>query len=233
MKRSLLGVMVLILVASAGCTSALTQGDKTSDDAHGFRLQLAQIIDQIDGDVPSDGETFLVIKYEIENLRTLQDSRRQWTEHIKLEATGEYYQAIQIDLLPNQMWATSLAAGEAKTGYIGYAVPEDAGDFRLTLTFPVSGKEETYQFRPVDKRIGRNTDHVLTRLEQIERTKRIPLVGGLLASFSSAPIRYLGTVLVPEEKIAELLEQTRDLPEDARRAVVENYLLERGLGGLE
>ena len=63
-----------------------------------------------------------------------------------------------------------------------------------------------------------------------ERTERIPVIGGLLASLSRAPIRYLGTVLVPEAESTGLLGQTRDRPDEARRSAVEDYLLERGQG---
>ena len=233
MKRILLVAMLIILGLSAGCSSALTHGDRTSDDSHAFLLHITQIADQIDQDSTPEGDVFLVVKYEIENLGNQMDPQRQWTDQIRLEAGDDLYEPIPVESLTNEMWGTSLLAGEAKTGYIAYIVPDDVEDFKLTFTFPDSGNEVVYKFRPVDRRISENAKHVLTRLEQIEKTERIPVIGGLLASLSSAPIRYLGTVLVPEEEISQLLEQTRDLSEDAKRALVEGYLLARGHGKLE
>ena len=243
MKRILLVALLIVLASLTGCTSGLSHGDRTSDDTHAFLLDITQLTDQIESDTPPEGEVFLVIKYTVENLLNQQDSQRQWTDQLKLEAEEETYEPILLDSLADQMWATELSAGEAKTGYIVYTVPcgddnegDDEGDienFKLTLTFPVSGNEAVYDFRPVDRRTGVNADYVLTRLEQIARTKRIPVIGGLLASISSAPIRHLGIILVPEEEIDHLLEQTEDLSEEARKALVEDYLLTHGHGLLE
>lgn len=233
MKRMLLVALLIMLAALTGCTSGLAHGDSTSDDAHTFVLHITQLTDQIESDTPPEEEVFLVIKYEVENLRNQQDSQRQWTDQLKLEAEEEIYEPTLLDSLADQMWETALAANESMTGYIVYTVPDDIEDFKLTLTFPVSGNEEVYEFRPVDRRIGVNADYVLTRLEQIARTKRIPVIGSLLASLSSAPIRHLGIVLVPEEEIDGLLEETEDLSEDAKRALVEEYLVTQGHGLLE
>ena len=74
---------------------------------------------------------------------------------------------------------------------------------------------------------------MITRLDQIEKTQSIPLIGGLLASVSGAPIRHLGEILVPEEEIDDMLEQTEDLSEESRKALVEDYLLTHGHGLLE
>ena len=233
MKKIAVVAMIAVLATATACSSAPSQGDLTGDNAHSFLLHSAQIIDKINGDALPQGEAYLVIKYEVENLTSTADPRRQWTDQIALQSGEDFFEPIDIRSLDDQLWETSLAAGEAQTGYIVFTAPDEVGDFRLTVTFPVSGNEETYEFRPVDRRISVNTDFVLTRLEQIERTKRIPLIGGLLASFSSSPIRYLGTVLVPEEEIQELLDTTKDLSEDAERTAVEDYLLAKGHGRLE
>ena len=233
MKRIFVTTLIITLLMLTGCTSGLTPGNETSDDTHSFLLEICQITDTIESDTPPEGEVFLVIKYTVKNLLNQQDSQRQWTDQLKLEAEEETYNPILLDSLDNQMWETSLSANESVTGYIVYTVPDDIEDFKLTLTLPVSGNEAVYEFRPVDRRIGVNADYVLTRLEQIQRTKRIPVIGGLLASLSSAPIRHLGIILVPEEEIDELLENIEDLSEDATRAQVEDYLATHGHGLLE
>jgi hypothetical protein len=233
MKRIFLAILVIMLIALTGCTSALSHGSESSDDAHKFILHIGQVTDQVDTEFPDEGEVFLIIKYEIENLQNQDDSQRQWTDYIKIEADDETYEPVLLGTLDDQMWETTLSTGEAETGYIAYAVPDDFEDFDLTFTFPVSEEEVLYVFRPVDRRIGVNADFVITRLDQIARTKRIPVIGGLLASISGAPIRHLGEELVPEEEIDALLEDTQDLSEEARKAMVEEYLLTHGHGLLE
>jgi len=225
--------MVLMLAAATACTSGLTPGDRTSDDAHAFLLQSTQIIDKIEENIAPEEETFLVIKYEIENLKDQNDSTRQWTDQMILEANDESYDPILLTSLDDQLWETSLLQNETKAGYLAFTAPEDISDFKLTVTFPTSETEVTYDFRPIDKRVHINVDYVLTRLEQIERTKRIWLIGELLASFSNSPIRYLGVILVPEDEIAQLLEQTERLDEDAKKQVIEDYLIEHGHCRLE
>jgi len=225
--------MVFMLVATSGCTSALTPGDQTSDDGHAFLLQSAQIIDKIDDVVAPEEKAFLVIKYEIENLQNQDDSQRQWTDLMKLGADDEYYGPILIETLDGQLWKTSLSKNEKQSGYVAFTVPEEISDFKLTVTFPTSQTEESYDFRPVDKRVSVNVDYVCTRLKQIARTKRIAVIGGLLSSLSSAPIRYLGVILVPEDEIDELMAETEDLDEDAKREAIEDYLVEQGHCQLE
>ncbi|HEY41669.1 MAG TPA: hypothetical protein G4O18_07395 [Dehalococcoidia bacterium] len=233
MKRILLPTLIIILFALTGCTSALSHGAESSDDAHKFLLHIGQVTDQLDTDYPGEGKVFLIVKYEIENLRNQDDSQRQWTDQIKIEVDEETYEAVWLDSLADQMWETALSARETRTGYIAYTIPDDFEDVDLTFIFPVSEEEVLYVFRPVDRRIGVNADFVLTRLDQIERTKRIPVIGGLLAAISGASIRHLGEILVPEEEIDDLLEQTEGLSEEARRVLVEDYLLTHGHGQLE
>lgn len=234
MKRIILVALLITLAALTGCASGLGHGGRASDDTHAFLLNLTQLTDQIESEVPPKDEVFLVIKYSIENLRSQPDTLRQWTDQLKVEVDEETFHPVWVDSLADQMWETTLAAGEVtEPGYIVYTVPDDIEDFKLTLTFPVSGNEEVFECRPVDRRIGINADYVLTRLEQMERTKRIPVIGGLLASISSAPIRHLGIILVPEEDINGLLEDIKDLSEDATTVVVEEYLTTHGHGQLE
>jgi hypothetical protein len=233
MKRVILVALVIMLAVLTGCTSALSHGSESSDDVHMFLLHIGQVTDQVDTEFPDEGEVFLIIKYEVENLSNHDDSLRQWTDYIKMEADEDVYEPVLLDGLANQMWETTLSAGEARTGYIAYVVPEDFEDFDLTFTFPVSEDEALYIFRPVDRRISENADFVLSRLDQIRRTKRIPVIGGLLASISGAPIRHLGVLLVPEDEIDDLLEQTEELSEEDRRTFVEDYLLTEGHGLLE
>jgi len=233
MKRLLLVIMIIVLAASTACSSALSLGDKTSDDAHAFLIHSVQIIDEIEREVAPEGDTYLVIKYEIENLQNQNDSPRHWTDQITVESTNQQYTPTLIKSLDNQLWETSLLTKQKKSGYIVFIVPEGIDDFELTFTFPTSITEVTYNFRPVDKRASINVDYILTMLGKIERSRRIPLIGGPLAAFASAPIRHMGVILVPEEEISQLLEQIKDLNEDAKRQVIEDYLIARGHCRLE
>ena len=228
MKHIVLAIMIIVLGVSSACSRAPSLGEKVSDNAHAFLIYSVQVIDKIDQDTPPEGEVYLVIKYEVENIQSHNDSLQQWNNQIILKTNKESYKATTIGSLDSQLWETSLLPRETKVGYIAFTVPEEKHDFKLTFTFPISKNELTYELNPIDKRISINVDYVFSRLEQIERTQEIPLIGGVLAASSKAPIRYTGTVLVAEEEIPQLLEQTKSLSENAKRKVIEDYLLAHG-----
>ncbi len=231
MKRILLAVLIIALGAATACSSALSHGDKTSDNAHSFLIHSTQIIDEIGEDIAPEDQAYLVIKYEVENLQAQNDSTQRWNDQIKLEAGEENYAPTFLDSLDNQLWETQLLAHEKKAGYMAFTVPDKTFDCTLTFTFPTSNTEAAYELKAVDKRVGVSVDWVLTRLGQIENTKRIPLIGRSLALAN--PIRYQGIILVPKEDISQLLEQTNGLPDDAKKAVIEDYLITHGHCRLE
>ncbi len=224
--------MIMMLGTATACSSALSQGDKTSDNAHVFLIQSTQIMDKIGKDIALEGQAYLVIKYQVENLRSQNDAARRWTDQITLEARDEYYDPTFIKSLDGQLWETSLLKREKKAGYMAFTVPEDIFDFDLTFTFPTSETEVIYQLRAVDKRISANVDWLLMGLRQIENSKRIPLIGRLLP-IPSTIMMYRGIMLVPKEEISHLMEQTKGLPENAKRAVIEDYLIAHGHCRLE
>ena len=231
MKRILLAVLIIALGITTACSSALSHGDKTSDSTHSFLIHSTQIIDKIGEDIAPEDQAYLVIKYEIENLQAQNDSTRQWADQITLEAGEENYAPTFLDSLDNQLWETQLLEGEKKAGYMAFTVPDNTFDCTLTFTFPTSETEAVYELKAVDKRIGVSVDWVLTRLGQIENTKRIPLIGRPLALAN--PIRYQGIILVPKEDISQLLEQTDGLSDDAKKATTEDYLITHGHCRLE
>ena len=233
MKRIFLTMMVICIAGLSACSSGVSVGEKLVDEAHAFTLLSEQIIDKINGDSAPEEKAYLVIQYDIENLQSSDDTSRQWAEQIILDSNNETYEITMLDSLEDQLLQTALTAGESKTGYIAYTVPGDIQDFTLTFTFPVSETEVKYDFRPVDQRLSVNTDNVVTRLDQIRKTKRIPVIGGLLSALSGSPIRYMGIILVPEDDIPQLLEQTADLSEDNARVIVEDYLISNGIGQLK
>ena len=90
-KRILLAIMIIMLGAATDCSAALSMGDRASDDAHAFLFESAQIIDKIGEDIAPEDEAYLVIKYQIENLQSQNDSPRRWSDNITLEVGKEYY----------------------------------------------------------------------------------------------------------------------------------------------
>ena len=235
-RFTLLVLMVVVIGVSTACSAgSLTR--KTGDNAHAFKIRSAQIIDQIDGDIPAEGEIYLVVEYEVENLRNQNDSFRRWTDQIivVVQSGGaeQSLESVLVDSLANQLWETSLLRNERKSGYIVFATPDNVTDINLTFTFPDSGNEEIYALRPMDRRINENIDFVLTSLERRRRTQKIPVVGGILTSITSFPIRYLGNILIPVEELAPLLEQTNGLPDGMKRKILEQYLLTQGLGSIQ
>jgi hypothetical protein len=230
-KRILLVMLIITLVATTACSSALSQGDKTSNSAYSFLIYSTQIIDKIGEDIAPEDEAYLVIKYEVENLQDQNDSTQQWSDQIKLEAGKDSYAPIFLDALDNQLWETQLLAHEKKVGYMAFIVPDMTFDFTLTFTFPTSETEAVYELRAIDKRVGVSVDWVFTKLGKIENTRRIPLVGRLLA-FSN-PIMYQGIILVPKADISQLLEQTNSLSDEAKKTTIEDYLIAHGHCRLE
>ena len=226
MKRILLAIMIIMLGAVTACSSASATGDRSSDDAHAFLIQSAQVIDRIGEDIAPEEEAYLVVKYQIENLKSQKDSLRRWGDQMSLDVKEETYTPSFFSSLDNQLWETSLAEREKQAGYIAFTVPEDIFLFKLTFTFPSSDTEVSYDLSAIDKRISATVDWVFDRLRQIENNKKIPLIGEPLAM--STPIRYHGIILVPTEEISALMEQTAGLSENATKEVVEGYLLERG-----
>ena len=124
MKRILLAILMIALGTSTACSTALSPDDKTSDTAHAFSILSTQMIDKIGADIPPEGQCYLVIKYEVENLQSQNDSPRQWTDQITLEANKEYYQPTFIKSLDNQLWETSLLENQRSSGYIAFIMPE-------------------------------------------------------------------------------------------------------------
>lgn len=211
---------------TACASTALSEGDETGDNTHAFLIESTQIIDIIDKDIAPEDEAYLIIKYQIENLQSQDDSPRRWTDNIKLEAKDEYYDPTFIDSLDNQLWETSLLKYEKKAGYIAFTVPEDILDFKLTFTFPTSETEVIYALHAEDKIISAHVDWVFRKLETLENNRKIPLIGEHVATFH--PIKYQGVILVPSEEVSQFMEQTRGLSENAKRAVIEDYLIAHG-----
>jgi len=225
MKRLLLAIMIIVLGITTACSTALSTGDRINDNDHAFLIQSVQIIEKIDNDIAPEGESYLVIKYQIENLQSSNDSPRQWTNNITLEVEEKYYNPTSIESLDNELWDTNLLGLEKKSGYIAFTVPEDISNYTLTFTFPTSNTEAIYGLSAVDKRINANVDWVLDKLGKTENTLKLPLFSCLAYSYD---IRYLGVVLVPREEVSQLFEETKGLSEDAKRAVIENYFIANG-----
>ena len=219
---------MLAATTTACASEALSEGNEASDNAHAFLIESTQIIDK---DIAPEDEVYLAIKYQIENLQSQDDSPRRWTDNIKLEARDEYYDPTFIDSLDNQLWETSLLQHEKKAGYIAFTVPEGILAFKLTFTFPTSETEVIYELYAADKRISAHVDWVLTKLEILENNRKIPLIGEYVATFH--PIMYQGVILVPKEEVSQFMEQTKGLPENAKRAVIEDYLIAHGYCRLE
>ncbi len=233
MKYIFLLIMIITLGALGACSTGVSIGQETSDNIHTFTVKNAQIIDKIGDDIPPEKKDYFVMKYEVGNLQNQTDTPHQWPNQIKLVAAQERYEATRIVSLDKQLWETSLQPQERKEGYLVYLVPEDVHDFNLTLTFPESGKEVVFGIKATDKRIKANVDYILNSLEQIRRTRKIPVIGGVLVAVVSSPVRYMGVILVPVTEVPQLLVQIAGLPDDAQRKAIEDYLTARGLCRLE
>lgn len=70
----------------------------------------------------------------------------------------------------------------------------------------------------------KKVDRVKESLEQIQRSRGIPLFGGIVESIHKFPILFEGNEMVPASDIDGLLSQFGNTPEDEQRTLVENYL---------
>ncbi len=80
-----------------------------------------------------------------------------------------------------------------------------------------------------DWTVTEQIDRAVERLEQMNNTRTIPLVGGLLDLMTRFPVTWEGEELIAKDEIPDLLEKFRDLPsKDAKRELVETYLRDKG-----
>jgi len=70
----------------------------------------------------------------------------------------------------------------------------------------------------------KKVDRVKESLEQMERSRAIPLFGSLVESIHKFPILFEGNEMVPASDIDELLVQFKNTPEDQKRNMVQSYL---------
>ena len=70
----------------------------------------------------------------------------------------------------------------------------------------------------------KKVDRVKESLEQMERSRAIPLFGSLVESIHKFPILFEGNEMVPASDIDELLVQFKTTPEDQKRNMVQSYL---------
>ena len=227
MRRVFLMMMVVGIAAFTACgeEEVFSLGERVSDDAHAFLAANAHIVDKVGETASPEEYAYLLIGFEVENARGQQDILRDWSDLIQVEdARREECEPISLGALEDQLWNTTLSPSQKEAGTIAFTAPAVARDFRLTFRFPVSETDAIYEFRAEDERIGIRVDVTLQAVEQIERGRRIPVVGRALASFTRAPIRYFGEVLVHEDEVLGLLEQLQGLSQEARRKMTEAYV---------
>lgn len=226
----LLGTLIVVVVAFTACArgEVFSLGERVSDDAHAFLVTSAEVVDRVGEATPPEEHSYLIIGFEVENLRGQQDISRDWSHQIRVERVrGEESEPTSLTDLEDQLWNTTLSPGQKEVGSMAFTAPEQARDFKLTFQFPASETIAIYEFLADDQRLGVRVSHILGRLEQIERARAIPVIGGALESFTRVPILYFGEVLVPEEDIPILLEQLQGLSEEARQRVIEAYAREQ------
>jgi len=229
-RRALLVIITIAVVATSTACSGedtIPLGESVSDDAHALQIISASLFDKIGEATPPEEHGYLVIEFQIENTRGQQDASRDWSQQFQVEnTTRKKCGLVNLSGLEGQLWNTTLSAQQIKSGRIAFTTPEKSYEFKLTFQFPISKTNAIYKFRANDKRIEMYVDHVLEKIEQIERTKGIPVIGGILESLSRSSIRYLNEVLVPEDDISNMLEQLKDLNEEERRTMITDYLRE-------
>jgi len=232
-KYILLVSLTLLIATSLSCGGGekYSIGETASDGIHSFKVLSATLLENVGDQVPmvldddgniKDNYSFLVIECEIENVSGQQDDLRYWNEQI----TGDKLDLVYLNE-QKQLGNVTLEPQQIEAGNITFTTKDNVRDFTLKFRFPVSDGVATYKFRADDLRLKAYVEHVLEKIEQRERVKNIPLIGGAVERFTRSSLKYYGEVLVPESDIPLLLTQLDDLNTEEREAYIEDYVRQK------
>lgn len=230
--------MVIVLATSLACSGGekFSLGERNDDSHHSVEVTSATLVEKV-GNITLEEEEidedediyYLLIGFEIENTSNEQDDLRDWSQYMSAETDkGTLLDIVTHVALEGQLGNTTLLPGRKEEGTALFKTTKKAErDFELTFEFPVSGSQVTYQFRAEDERLSIYVDHILERMEQRERVKNIPLIGGTVERINRASIQYYGEIVVPKGDISTLLEQIDDLTDEKRIELIADYVCER------
>ena len=228
----LLASLILLIAVSSACSGEKKYSIvETADDGiYAFKVTSATLVENVGDQKPivikdgkvQDNYSFLVIECEIENVNGQQDVLQYWNQQITGKGLGLVYLRGQ-----KQLGNVTLQPGQKESGNVTFTTKDNVRDFTLKFKFPVSEDTATYEFRADDLRLNVYVDHVLEKIEQRERVKNIPVIGGVVERFTRASLKYYGEVLVPEADVSSLLKQLDDLTEEEQREVIKGYVCKR------
>ena len=224
-RWSLVGLIVIALGLSAACVA-----DEYGEETDFILAELAK------DSAPSGPLTFNdeVVVYAPDVPDLLADVRSASLEEDKREVVSDYLtKQGRIDCILEDIAESSeddtdvacqgtiLVKREAEDGLPGLAevlesinTREDEPTKRGYLSDYITNWTSNQRI----ERVGES-------LEQMKRTRDIPVFGALVTSIHNFPIMFEGEVLVPQEQIADLIDEYHSYDtDDARRRVVSDYL---------
>lgn len=225
----LLAFTLLTGITSVACDGgkSYSPGESTTDGTHAFKVISAIIVENAGKYIPEEDYYYLVMEVEIENVGSGQDTLRDWSQQVTVEDSGgKECKLTFLEGAGDQIGNTTLQPGQKESGIIYFTTKQETRDFELTFVFPTSGHNAVYDIEAEDQRLGLYVDRTLEMLEQMESVRKIPVIGKLVERINRSALMYFGETLVPKDEVKGLLEQIKDLSEEERRELIENYIRE-------
>ena len=224
-RWSLVGLLVIALALAGGCVTE-EYAEETDYILGEFAKDSAP-----SGPLSFDGE---VVVYPADVADLMADVRSAPLEADKREVVGDYFTLqSRIDCILEDIEES--AEGESDLACQGTILVQDVGEHGLPGVTEVLDAINTREDEPTKR--GYLSDYIGTwsenqriervgeSLEQMKRTKGIPVFGALVSAIHNFPIMFEGEVLVPEEDIPDLIDEYHSHDTDeARRQTVSDYL---------
>ena len=228
-RWSLVGLLVIALALAGGCVTEehaeetdyiLSEFAKDSAPSRPLALE-------------KDGEDEVIV-YSADVADLLADVRSAQLEADKREVVGDYLtRQGRIDCILKNIEES--AENNTDLACQGTILVQEEGKHGLPGVTEVQEGINTREDEPSQR--GYLSDYIYTwgenqriervgeSLEQMKRTKGIPLFGALVSAIHNFPIMYEGNILVPEEDIQDLIDEYHSHDtEEARRQTVSDYL---------
>ena len=224
-RWSLVGLLVIALALAGGCVT-----EEYAEETDYILVELSK--ESAPSGPLSFDDTVIVYPSDVPDL--MADVRSAPLEADKREVVGDYL-ALQdrIDCILDDIEES--AEDNTDLACQGTILVQDVGEYGLPGVTELLDAINTREDEPTKR--GYLSDYIGTwsenqriervgeSLEQMKRTKGIPVFGALVSAIHNFPIMYEGEILVPEEDISDLIDEYHSHDtEEARRQTVSDYL---------
>ncbi len=221
--------LLLLLLVSAGCTQ--------DTEATHSELILSQI-ETAQGDIlDATGEEIVVYSSDIEALNQTLSSASNRED--KVDLTTKYLRdRKRVDCILDGFETAIKEGTDISCSGVVTVESNQRNGLKSVSTLSESiisndknngeARKVLYDYLAIWSTV-KKVDRVKESLEQMERSRAIPLFGSLVKSIHKFPILFEGDEMVPASEIDNLLDGFKDTPEDQKRTLVENYLKDNNI----